>query len=185
MSMEDYRRMAAKMEQHMQQLAAQGIHDAPIIFDRMMGYVPDLHKIWTGTTNLQLMALSNQFPGFYRYALIMEEAFEEERKKASRPYDGMPEFSEPYKKTMVAILTTAATIERGYQAFIEGGKLSVLHPQVDELDQLHRTWLVDLEGFKNALKTDRSTTKLQQDYVVMGLSRMAERINALVRRSAR
>jgi len=39
-----------------------------------MGYVPDLHKIWVGTSDQQLMALSNEFPGFYRYALIMEEA---------------------------------------------------------------------------------------------------------------
>jgi len=35
------------------------------------------------------MALSNEFPRFYRYALIMEEASEAERNKASRPYDGM------------------------------------------------------------------------------------------------
>ena len=45
-----------------------------------MGYVPDLHKIWVGTSDQQLMALSNEFPGFYRYALIMEEASEAERK---------------------------------------------------------------------------------------------------------
>ena len=36
-----------------------------------MGYVPDLHKILVGTSDQQLMALSNEFPGFYRYALIM------------------------------------------------------------------------------------------------------------------
>ena len=54
-----------------------------------MGYVPDLHKIWVGTSDQQLMALSNEFPGFYRYVLIMEEASEAERNKASRPYDGM------------------------------------------------------------------------------------------------
>src|ERR1700693_2407729 len=27
-----------------------------------MGYVPDLHKIWVGTSDQQLMALSNEFP---------------------------------------------------------------------------------------------------------------------------
>jgi hypothetical protein len=31
-------------------------------------------KIWVGTSDQQLMALSNEFPGFYRHALIMEEA---------------------------------------------------------------------------------------------------------------
>ena len=76
MSMNEFRRLAAKIDQHMQQLAAQGVNDAPAIIDRMMGYVPDLHKIWVGTANDQLIALSNEFPGFYRYAIIMEEASE-------------------------------------------------------------------------------------------------------------
>ncbi|HPE73669.1 MAG TPA: transposase, partial [Candidatus Competibacter sp.] len=74
--MNEFRRWAAKMDQHMQQLAAQGVNDAPAILHRMMGYAPDLHQIWTGTTDDQLLALSHEFPGFYRYARIMEEAFE-------------------------------------------------------------------------------------------------------------
>jgi hypothetical protein len=40
-----------------------------------MGYVPDLHKIWVGTSDQQLMALSNEFPGFYRYALLCRVFF--------------------------------------------------------------------------------------------------------------
>ena len=44
------------------------------------------------------MALSREFPGFYRYAHIMEEASEPERNKASRLYDGMAEFSEQHKQ---------------------------------------------------------------------------------------
>ncbi len=89
MSMNEFRRLAAKIDQHMQQLSAQGVNDEPTIINRMMGYVPDLHTIWIGTSDDQLIALSQEFPGFYRYALIMEEEFETERNKASRPYDGM------------------------------------------------------------------------------------------------
>lgn len=66
MSMNEFRRLAAKMDQHMQQLAAEGVNGAPAIIHRMMGYVPDLHQIWVGTTDPQLMALSHEFPGFYR-----------------------------------------------------------------------------------------------------------------------
>ena len=95
MSMNEFRRLAAKMDQHMQQLSAEGVNDAHAIINRMMGYVPDLHKIWVGTSDDQLIALSNEFPGFYRYALIMEEASEAERNKASRPYDGMAQCSAP------------------------------------------------------------------------------------------
>lgn len=36
MNMEDFRKMAAKIEQHMQQLAAQDINDAPVIIDRIV-----------------------------------------------------------------------------------------------------------------------------------------------------
>src|SRR5260370_23095964 len=79
-----------------------------------MGYVPDLHKIWVGTSDQQLMALSNEFPGFYRYALIMEEASEAERNKASLPYDGMAGFSEEHKQRAAQLLVTAANLERGY-----------------------------------------------------------------------
>lgn len=77
-----------------------------------MGYVPDLHKIWVGTSDQQLMALSNEFPGFYRYALIMEEASEAERNKASRPYDGMAGFSEEHKQRAAQLLVTAANVRR-------------------------------------------------------------------------
>ena len=90
-----------------------------------MGYVPDLHKIWVGTSDQQLMAQSNEFPGFYRYALIMEEASEAERNKASRPYDGMAGFSEEHKQRAAQLLVAAANLERGYQAFRGSGNLQV------------------------------------------------------------
>ncbi len=94
MSMSEFRRLATRMDQQMQQLAAEGVSDAHAVINRMMGYVPDLHRIWVNTSDQQLMALSREFPGFYRYARIMEEASDAERNKASRPYDGMAEFSE-------------------------------------------------------------------------------------------
>ena len=125
MSMHEFRRLAAKMDQHMQQLSAQGVNDAHAIINRMMGYVPDLHKIWVGTSDDQLIALSNEFPGFYRYAPILEEASEAERNKASRPYDGMAQFSEHHKQLAAQLPTTAATLERGYQAFRGSGNLQV------------------------------------------------------------
>jgi hypothetical protein len=133
MSMNEFRRLAAKIDQHMQQLSALGVTEAHAIINRMMGYVSDLHKIWVGASDDQLIALSNEFPGFYRYALIMEEASETERNKASRPYDGLAEFSEKHKEQAAQLLVTAATLERGYQAFRGSGSLQVFQPQVNEL----------------------------------------------------
>ena len=67
----------------------------------------------------------------------MEEASEAERNKASRPYDGMAQFSEQHKQLAAQLLTTAATLERGYQAFLGSGNLQIFQPQVNALDKLH------------------------------------------------
>ena len=178
MSMNEFRRLAAKIDQHMQQLSSQGVNDAPAIINRMMGYVPDLHKIWVGTSDDQLMALSGEFPGFCRYALIMEEASEAERNKASRPYDGMAQFPEQHKQLAAQLLTTAATLERGYQAFLGSGKLRVFQPQVNEMDTLHRQWLADLEGFQSSLRALGAEPKALE-YVNEAFGRLAERIKNL------
>ena len=178
MSMNEFRRMAAKIDQHMQQLSAQGVNDAPAIINRMMGYVPDLHKIWVGTSDAQLIALSNEFPGFYRYALTMEEASEAERNKASRPYDGMAQFPEQHKQLAAQLLTTAATLERGYQAFRGSGDLQVFQPQVAEMNKMHRQWLADLESFKSALRAQGADPKGLQ-YMNEAFGRLAERIKKL------
>ena len=37
MSMNEFRRLAAKIDQHMQQLAAQGVSEAHTIINRMLG----------------------------------------------------------------------------------------------------------------------------------------------------
>jgi len=178
MSMNEFRRLAAKMDQHMQQLAAQGVNDAPAIINRMMGYVPDLHKIWVGTANDQLIALSSEFPGFYRYALIMEEASEAERNKVSRPYDGIASFSEQHKQLAAQLLGTAATLERGYQALVGRGNPQVVQPQVNEMDKLHQQWLSDLEGFKRSLRA-QGAEPMVLEYVNEAFGRLAERIKKL------
>ena len=178
MSVNEFRRLAAKMDRHMQQLSAQGVHEAPAIVDRMMGYLPDLHKIWVGTSDDQLMALSNEFPGFYRYALIMEEASEAERNKPSRPYDGLAQFSEQRKRQAAQLLATAATLERDYQAFRADGNLQGFQPQVNQMGKLHRQWLSDLESFKSSLRAQGVEPKALE-YVNEAFGRFAERIKKL------
>lgn len=178
MSMNEFRRLAAKIDQHMQQLSAQGVSETHAIINRMMGYVPDLHKVWVGTSDQQLVALSNEFPGFYRYALIMEEASEAERNRASRPYDGLAEFSEEHKQRAAQLLAVAATLERGYLAFRGSGNLQVFQPQVNELGRLHHQWLSDLDSFKNSLRAQDAESKTLE-YVNEAFGRLADRIKQL------
>jgi len=181
MSMQEYRRMAARMDEHMRLLKAQGITDEHAIINRMMGYVPELHEIWTGTTDKELIALSSEFPGFYRYAFIMEEAFEAERRKASRPYDHLPELPERHKQTMSAILTNAATLERCYQAFLLSGCPAAFLPQVAELNELHGAWLADIAGLTSALKAEGAPANAME-YLDASLAQMTGRIADLAKR---
>ncbi|MCB1782084.1 MAG: transposase [Candidatus Competibacteraceae bacterium] len=178
MRVNEFRRQAAKMDQHMQQLAAQGVHDAPAILHRMMGYAPELHRIWVGTTDEQLLALSHEFPGFYRYAHIMEEAFEAERQKAARPYDDLAPLSEPYQQQGADLLTTAATLERGYQALRGSGHRQGVQHQIREMDTLHQQWLSDLESFKSILRAQGAEPRALE-YVSEAFGHLAERIKQL------
>jgi hypothetical protein len=50
------------------------------------------------------------------------------------------------------LLTTAATLERGYQAFLGSGNLEVFQLQINEMNKLYRQWLSDLESFKSSLR---------------------------------
>ena len=42
--MNEFRQLAARIDQHMQQLAAQGVSETQAIINRMVGYVPDLSQ---------------------------------------------------------------------------------------------------------------------------------------------
>ncbi|MFC7521410.1 transposase [Xanthomonas populi] len=68
--------------------------------------------------------------------------------KTSNPDDGLAEFSEEHKPRVAQLLVTAATLERGYQAFRESGNLQVFQPHDNELGSLHRQWLSDLDSLK-------------------------------------
>ena len=178
MRMNEFRRLAAKMDQHMHQLAAQGVNDASVIIHRMMGYMPDLHRIWVSTSDEQLMALSRELPGFYRYALIMEEASEAERQKPSRPYDRMAVFSEHHQQVGAQLLTMATALERDYQALQGMGHLDAFRSQRDALDRRHRQWLADLEGFKRSLRAQGAAPQALAS-VDEAFGHLAERIRQL------
>ncbi|HHL2713262.1 TPA: transposase [Yersinia enterocolitica] len=175
MTMADFRRMAAKMDQHMQQLDVRGIKESHQIINLMMGYTPELHQIWTGTTDKELMALTQEYPGFYRYALIMETAFEQESQKASRSYDGQPALSAANQKVMEKILTTAATLEREYQAYQDNAQV-VFNGQVALLDLSFHLWRDNVENFTQMLNTDENITPMQRDYIHAELTRIVDRL---------
>lgn len=178
--MKDFRRMAKAMDQRVQQLAAEGV-SGPVLLHQMVGHLPDLHRIWTGTTDQQLAILCEDYPGFYQYASLMEEAFEAERANPQEKFRDLPELDDSLKPLLAALLTDAATLERGYQSLIEDRNRPGLRRLTDELHECHRNWLAERERFILALKAADVPT-IVMEMVNPAMDQMADRISNLKKR---
>ncbi len=176
-TMEDFRSMAASMDQRVRQLAANGVTGGELL-NRMVGHLPDLQRIWVGANDRQLSILCQDYPGFYEYASLMEEAAAAERANPGHAwYKNLPELDEPLKGKLSELLTDAAALERGYQALISAGtRKSDAH--IHELRQLHQKWLSNRERFIEALK-EAALPKSISDFAVPTLGQMAARISDL------
>lgn len=175
--MEEFRRMAAAIDQRVRQLAANGVRGGELL-NRMVGHLPDLQRIWVGTNDRQLATLCNDYPAFYEYASLMEEAAEAERANPQRSrYKDLPQLEEPLKSKLVELLTDAATLEQRYQSLISGGTRNN-DPRIGKLSRLHLKWLSNRERFIEALK-EADLPKSVSEFAVPALGQMADRISHL------
>lgn len=179
-TMEDFRRMAAAMDQRVRQLAANGVTSRDLLY-RMVGHLPDLQQIWVGANDRQLSVLCQDYPGFYKYASLMEEASEAERANPGHAsYKDLPQLDEPLKGKLSALLTDAAMLERRYQILIDARPRKT-NAQIDELSRLHRQWLADRERFIESLK-EADLPKNVCEFAVPTLRQMADQISNLEKR---
>jgi hypothetical protein len=181
MSMQALRALAAAMDQRVCQLEAVGMTGDALI-ERMAGHVPDLQRIWVGADDQQLAMLCQDYPGFYHYASLMEAAAEAQRAKPRPSYLDIPELNDALKPLLAALLTEAATLERGYQVVIDAADRRGIGTELDELNQRHRNWLGERERFVVALKASGVPT-IVLDVVDPALAQMAERIVQLETRA--
>lgn len=172
--MSECRRLAAMMDLHMAQLAAEGVPVSAVI-DRMAGHLPDLHRIWTATADDQLVMLCREYPGFHRYAALMEEAADAERRKPARPYDDLAELPDALKEQLLALLSTAAKLERDYQAVLDAGGAPAPTSWIRPLIELRTHWDADRNRFKATLQSAGVPQK-SQNVILPELERMARRI---------
>lgn len=177
MNMQALRALAAVMDHRVRQLEAAGITGDALI-ERMVGHLPELQQIWAGADDQQLAMLCQDYPGFYQYASLMEAAAEAQRARAPRGYLDMPELDDTLKPVLAALLSAAATLERGYQERIDAGDAGTDGPLLDELNQLHRSWLNERERFMAVLKGS-GVPMMVLDVVGPTLAQMGERIAAL------
>lgn len=182
-TMEDFRRMAAAIDQRVGQLAVKGITGGELL-NHMVGHLPDLQRIWVGANDRQLSFLCQNYPGFYECASLMEEASAAQRANPKQArYKDLPELDEPLKGKLSELLTDAAALERRYQALIGPGTRATLKgdARIDELSTMHRKWLSNQERFIESLKkTD--LPKSVSEFVVPTLGQMADRISNLEKR---
>jgi hypothetical protein len=80
----------------------------------------------------------------------MEDAASAEREKPSRAYDGIAPFPPALQEQGGQLLTTAAALERGYQALQHGQRPGA--PARAALDAQHQQWLADLDHFQRTLR---------------------------------
>jgi hypothetical protein len=172
--MSECRRLAAAMDLRMEQLAAQGVA-ASVVIDRMAGHVPDLQRIWTSTSDDQLAALCREYPGFHRYAALMEDAAEAERQKPTRPYDDLPELPDALKEHLSALLSTSTKLERDYQAVLDAAGAAAPPVWIRPLIELRTHWEADLSRFKAELQSAGVPQK-SREIILPALDRMARRI---------
>lgn len=181
MSMQEFRRMAAAMDQRARQLMNEGVRGSQLIH-RMVGHMPDLQRIWTSTTDQQLATLCQDYPGFYEYARLMEEGAEAARANPREKFQNLPELNDSLKPLFEALLTNAATLERGYQSLIDDRNRPGLRRLTDELHECHKIWLADKEHFILELKA-ADVPPIVLELIDPSLAEIADRIAQLKNRA--
>jgi hypothetical protein len=156
----EVRKLAAEMDQRVRQLTT----SAPSISDRalteqMLGFLPGLHQIWTTTSDDTLANLCSEYPGFYRYAKAMEEAFEAQRKHPDANPIGadIQELPDGVKPVVARVMTQGAALERELQNLLDAfQRHATLGVHADaaafgadvakarDVAQLHQQWIANL-----------------------------------------
>lgn len=180
-SVSEEERMAAAIDLRVRQLEAKGIGGAALL-ERMLGHVLDLQRIWS-TSDESLAALCRQYPGLYRYGMLMEAAAEAESKKATTSYGHLPALPASVRATLAQLLTDGATLERGFQTVLDARGQPNQWVQIEVLEDHHERWTRSLAGLPGALRSadvpDESRALLRRI-----LEPMAKRIDQLQRQVA-
>jgi hypothetical protein len=139
--MTNVRSIAMAINLRVRQLEAQGITGMALA-NHMIGHMQDLQEVYSVASDRTLLELCNRFPGFERYARIMEDVSENNRAmtaSGSHPHGNVPELSEPLKAKLVHVLRLAADLEREAQAALDGRE-----GDAARLADLRQRWADDL-----------------------------------------
>jgi hypothetical protein len=174
--MPDASQIAAAINLRVRQLEAQGITGMALA-NHMIGHMQDLHRIYNTASDRTLRDLCRRFPGFERYARLMEEVSEQNQAMVAagtHPYGDLPELPEPLKASLLHLMRGAAELEREFQAAVDGGR----NDQVDRLTAMRQRWADDLRKLVHQFRLSdvplHSQTLVQQ--VVTAAAERIERM---------
>ncbi len=145
--------IAAAIDLRVRQLAVNKLSDSALV-DLMVGYMADLQRLWTSTTDEELAALCDEYPGFVRYATLMENVSEALRSGVDVPahVKHLSPFAEPLKRKIEKLLTDGAALERSFQQRLDESRATrfrtkTLHdqpPNTTDLDGLCGKWRTEV-----------------------------------------
>ena len=176
--MHDASQIAAAINLRVRQLEAQGITGIALA-NHMMGHVQDLHRIYNTASDRTLRDLCRRFPGFARYARLMEEVSEQNQAMVAagtHPYGDLPELPEPLKASLLHVMRAAIELEREFQAAADGGRGN----QAGRLTAMRRRWADDLRKLVHEFRSSDLPLRTQA-VVQQAVKTVAERIERMGR----
>ena len=174
--MPDPSQVAAAINLRVRQLEAQGLTGIALV-NRMVGHMQDLQTIYSVTSDRALQDLCRRFPGFKRYARLMEEVSEQNQAMAAagtHPYGDLPELPEPLKASLVHVMGTAVALEREFEAAVASGH----DHQAERLTAMRRQWANDLERLVREFQSSDLPLR-SQALVQEAVKAVAERIGRM------
>jgi hypothetical protein len=167
--------IAAEIDERVCQLTRETVNDT-VLVNRMLGHMPALHRLYTSASDEELMALSVAFPGFVRYARLMEDMSESLHTGVGVPPGAtdFPPAEEPYKGILQGLLSTGATLEQQLQHRND-------ERMTDKdvlLGTLYRRWRSAVPHFIGQLRSSPVHLRAQT-MIVQVLEEMAARIDSL------
>lgn len=178
--MPDASQIAAAINLRVRQLEAQGITGIALA-NHMVGHMQDLQGIYKTASDRTLRDLCRRFPGFQRYARLMEEVSEQNQAMVAagtHPYGDLPELPEPLKASLVHVMRAAAELEREFQVIVDGGR----DDQAKRLTTMRQRWADDLRKLMCEFRSSDLPPRTQA-LVQRAVMAMAERIERMSQQS--
>ena len=171
------RKLAAAIDLRVQQLEAKGLDDTALL-EQMIGHILDLQWLWSTVSDEKLAFLCREYPGLYRYGMLMEEAAEAESKKAKTAYGHLPELPDSVKATVAQLLTDGATLERGLQTILNEQGQRDMWLEIEIMEGHHEHWVAQYAGLANESR-DANVPEESHAMLKQIFEPMSQRINHL------